>query len=728
MSCHSPDRPQQGSRLRAVSDPDSLGLLLKEPMSHSMSLRSPLTLLALVVATTLPMQVQAADPPVLWQQVPSAVFIDPLPGYWTTKIEIADINDDGWPDILFANVGGYQAGTPDSFLSNQAYVNEEGMKFANASIEVFGEDENNLGKAVQDTARVIKAADLDGDGDTDIVVGTTWASQSRLYLNEEGFFVEHTELLPQVKLSAGDLEIADVDGDGDPDIVISDWGQAPVGFINSPGGVTHLWINDGNAMFTDETAKQMPAVAVNWSWDHEFLDIDNDWDLDLLVACRACASGSFLFLNDGLGGYTNATPGNLPQAIGNVDFEIMDIDGDGYVDTYTLQDGPSFRNRILINSQDGGFIDKTALWWEPGENPSSFDYMGAFLDYDSDGYADILLGAFGLATDRLLRNTGTTLEQVKDPDLLGNLVTDGTYAIAVADFNGDAKIDLVLGEGENSFRNRVFFGEDIAADTGNPVIGVFELKGSIEPGEVLVFHGRVHDNKTPQKPHDWSFVGLQWVTDGGSFDNPDDITSYDLEWYGEHLWRTQIANEFVLPEFSTVIGLRLCAIDAALNETCIELVEQYLCGDGKVNSENEQCDGEEGCLEDCTWAVECGNGIVQDGEECDDGNNIPGDGCEDDCTVTDDTTTTTTGPQTDTDMSASMSDTISSESETESESESESDSETVTDSNSNSDTATTGFDGELDDDGCGCTTSDNRNAGTGLLLVGLLALRRRRRR
>ncbi|HFE44252.1 MAG TPA: hypothetical protein ENJ18_01995, partial [Nannocystis exedens] len=105
-------------------------------MSNSICLRSPLTLLALVAVTALPIQARAADP-VLWQQVPSAVFLDPLPGYWTTKIEIADINDDGWPDILFANVGGYQAGTPDSFLSNQAYVNEEGMKFVNASIEVF---------------------------------------------------------------------------------------------------------------------------------------------------------------------------------------------------------------------------------------------------------------------------------------------------------------------------------------------------------------------------------------------------------------------------------------------------------------------------------------------------------------------------------------------------------------------------------------------------------------
>jgi len=700
-------------------------------MSNRSSLRSPLTLLALVAATTLPLQAQAADPPVVWQQVPTNVFLDPLPGYWTTKVEIADINDDGWPDIIFANVGGLQAGTPDSFLSNQVYVNDGGEKFIDASIEVFGEDENNPGKSVQDTARVIKAADFDDDGDTDIIVGTTWESQSRLYLNEDSFFVEHSELLPQVNLSAGDLEYADVDADGDLDIVISDWGVAPVGFLNSPGGITQLWLNDGNAAFTDVTDDQMPGIAVNWSWDHEFLDIDNDWDLDLLVACRSCAGGSFLFLNDGLGNFKNGTPGNLPQAAGNVDFEIMDIDGDGYVDTYTLQDGTGFRNRILMNTGNGGFVDQTANWWDPVQNPSSYDFSGAFLDYDSDGFADIVLGALGTAKDRLMRNTGANLEQVIEPSMMGNLVTDGTYSVAVADFNGDTKIDLVLGEGENSFRNRVFFGEDIATDTGKPEIGAHELTGSIEPGQVLTFHGRIHDYKTPNKPHDWKFVGLEWVTDGGSFDNEDDITSYELDWYGEHLWRTQLDNELVLPDFSTVIGIRICAIDAALNVNCIGLIEQYLCGDGKGNSDNEECDGEDGCEDDCTWTLECGNGIVQDGEECDDGNNIPGDGCENDCTVTDDSTTMITGETTET--------TDNSESNSESESDATlSDTETVTDSdtltdtvsesNTTSDSATTGFNGELDDDGCGCTTHDNRNLGTGLLLVGLLALRRRRRR
>jgi cysteine-rich repeat protein len=71
------------------------------------------------------------------------------------------------------------------------------------------------------------------------------------------------------------------------------------------------------------------------------------------------------------------------------------------------------------------------------------------------------------------------------------------------------------------------------------------------------------------------------------------------------------------------------------------------CGDGKVNPLNktagataagEQCDdgntvNGDGCDNNCTVTA-CGNHIVDPGEQCDDGNNVNGDGCDDNCTMT----------------------------------------------------------------------------------------------
>ncbi len=59
------------------------------------------------------------------------------------------------------------------------------------------------------------------------------------------------------------------------------------------------------------------------------------------------------------------------------------------------------------------------------------------------------------------------------------------------------------------------------------------------------------------------------------------------------------------------------------------------CGNGVLEA-GEQCDdGNEvdgdGCSADCVWEQRCGDGNVDDDEVCDDGNNASGDGCRSDC-------------------------------------------------------------------------------------------------
>jgi cysteine-rich repeat protein len=66
-----------------------------------------------------------------------------------------------------------------------------------------------------------------------------------------------------------------------------------------------------------------------------------------------------------------------------------------------------------------------------------------------------------------------------------------------------------------------------------------------------------------------------------------------------------------------------------------------VCGNG-IPEGNEECDdgndiNGDGCENDCTTTPAgpvCGNGIPEGNEECDDGNDINGDGCENDCTTT----------------------------------------------------------------------------------------------
>ena len=59
------------------------------------------------------------------------------------------------------------------------------------------------------------------------------------------------------------------------------------------------------------------------------------------------------------------------------------------------------------------------------------------------------------------------------------------------------------------------------------------------------------------------------------------------------------------------------------------------CGNG-IREQGEECDdnnrrNRDGCSRDCKREDLCGNGRVDPGEECDDGNSMPDDGCSPDC-------------------------------------------------------------------------------------------------
>jgi len=471
---------------------------------------------------------------------------------WTNKVDIADLNGDGRPDLLFANGGNYSdAGKPEP--SRVFFNMGPGKPFAEKTTDVFG-DQLFL-------SRSIKARDYTGDGIVDILVSTTYQTQSHLFVGTgKGAFRDATATnLPQMPLSIGDVEPGDVDGDGDLDLVLADWGAG--NNMTNDGGRTRLWLNDGAGHFTDATDARMPTILVRFSWDLELVDVDNDYDLDLAISCKRC-NGSLLFRNDGAGTFANVA--GIPAYTNNYEFEPMDLDGDGFLDLVTINDGEivdenssSRREHVLRNTGRGRFVDATSRWWPNDANIGEDDNVAAFLDFDSDGDADFVIGSLS-GPSRLLINDGTghlTLAR----DVFVGPPAPGTLGLELADLDGDGRLDVVIGQGENpqAVQERVFLGTGLKPDTAPPTItmvGISDL-----PGGGQVVRARVHDRKSPTLPTEWRSVTAEWTA---AVNGVATHVKATMHWYGEYLWRVPV------PAGQKPEGLRVCATDAAGNSAC----------------------------------------------------------------------------------------------------------------------------------------------------------------
>ena len=455
---------------------------------------------------------------------------------YTNRVEVADLNLDGWVDLLFANGGNYDH--PGKEVASWVYLNNGDGTFSDATNAI-------LGGAAQIT-RVIRVGDLNADGLDDIVLGTTYSSQTRLLINlGGGFWTDVTEeQLPAAELSIGDLRLGDVDGDRDLDMVFANWGT---GGPANAGGIVQLWLNDGNAGFVDVSAERMPNTRIAFSWDLELVDVDNDWDLDIATSCKLC-DGSHLFINDGTGTFTDESAARIPAFGNNYEFAPIDLDGDGFLDLVTINDGDAtprgLAEHVFRNDGTGTFIDMTDAWWGPDANTGWDDNGAVALDADSDGDADFIIGSLD-GPDRLLINDGSGVLTLADDVFDAPTPSGGSLGMALADFNGDGIIDVVEAQGEvpGQEDERVYFGNPdvLSPDTAPPIV-----RAAVVGSSVLA---RVHDNRTPYAPHDYQSIVLRFS--GGET---------LMNWYGENLfWADLLADPS---------AVEVCATDIAGNETC----------------------------------------------------------------------------------------------------------------------------------------------------------------
>jgi hypothetical protein len=285
----------------------------------------------------------------------------------------------------------------------------------------------------------VAIADFDRDGDLDLVFVGEDDQVNGYHLNDgEGYFTDVTERLPR-RGTSNAVAAFDADRDGDADLVIGNNGQ------------DFVFINDGQGNFTDQTATRLPA-SMDITQDIASGDIDGDADLDLVIGNE---DGNKLLLNDGHGRFTLAPEGQLPlpriqEETRNVD--LADVDRDGDLDLYfsnvrLFQKRADPQDRLLINDGHGNFSDVTATH-VPSESESTMS--AALLDVNGDQFPDLVTGSFGdltgrtaLASYRITLNMGDGRFQASS-EALPHGITGNGMDIEPADYNGDGILDLFL--------------------------------------------------------------------------------------------------------------------------------------------------------------------------------------------------------------------------------------------------------------------------------------------
>ncbi|MCZ6817011.1 MAG: VCBS repeat-containing protein [Planctomycetota bacterium] len=379
--------------------------------------------------------------------------------------------------------------------------------------------------------RGVAFGDVERDGDLDMILSSDFNRQPRMLINDgNGFFSDETAArLPVITLSSTRAQFLDIDNDGDLDIYINNGGTT-----NRFGcGQNRIFVNNGDGVFADETNTRHPLGNVCQPMDVICYDFDRDFDLDICTGNRS-TNQSKLYRNDGDGFFDDITAGNMPANSNTYSFDFGDIDGDGLIDLLGANAGPSNNELLLRGTGTGSFLNVSG---QIMPNTTGDDNDSKFFDLDNDGDLDLIIASLFQTREKIYINDGNGNFTIDNTIITSN--SDATLDVMVLDVNNDGRPDIVTGQGESgNFQNRIYLNVTGPPDTIPPSIVQTEmLSDTADPVGPYVVRTVVTDGITSDRGFFDKGVFLNYSVNAGP------TQQVEMFWSGNSMWRGEIPGQ-----------------------------------------------------------------------------------------------------------------------------------------------------------------------------------------
>lgn len=315
--------------------------------------------------------------------VPSGLPIQEAP---TFGASFGDVNNDGWLDLLVMNRSGY--GIP---YINHLYLNDGNGGFLDHTAAI-----------PMDTTMIFCGAffDHDNDLDQDIYMAADKYFGNPFFQNEgNAVFTDIGQISGAgIAIDAMNVGIGDYDNNGYLDIYCTNT-------YLSPDGGSKLLQNNGDGTY-NEVAFDAGVEYDDVGWGANWLDLDNDGDLDLYVSGTWPVSPSTLsacYINQGNGSFVRSTTsGFLDDVTASYSNAVGDLNNDGYPDIMVNNEDP-YRSQLWVNSGGSAHWLKVSLEGVV----SNRDGIGSFIECYVNGQKTIRYTHCGIAY--LAQNSGTEI-------------------------------------------------------------------------------------------------------------------------------------------------------------------------------------------------------------------------------------------------------------------------------------------------------------------------------